>query len=109
MSRASKTLTSAWFDKLSEKQQTKMASDLANLCSPIEEASTIRGLLEETDSYTVTFEGKTPVAFKIGELSCPAGEEDPSNVGGRKRRSRGSRVKKQTRRTKGRRRNTVRK
>ena len=34
------------------------------------------------------------------------GEEDPTNVGGRKRRSR---VKKQTRRTKGRRRNTVRK
>jgi hypothetical protein len=102
------TLTSGWYEKLSEEKQVKMAGDLADLCSPIEEVATLRSLLEETDSYTITMRGRTPVAFRIGDLACPA-EEDPSAVGGRRRRSRGSGVKKQTRRTKGKRRRTVRK
>ena len=86
MPRVSKTYTPAWYNSLTEKQKTRAASDLANLCSPLEEASTLRGLLEETESYTITADGGKVVAFKIGDLACPSGGEDPSNIGGRKRR-----------------------
>ena len=99
------TLTPAWYAGLPEKRQVAWATKLAGLCTPLEEASRLRGLLEETDSYTITVSAKnTPIAFRIGDLACPA-EEDPSTVGGRRR----SRVKKQTRRTQRKRRNTIRK
>jgi hypothetical protein len=90
------TRTSTWYSGLSEEAQIKVASDLADLCSPVEEVATLRGLLEETDSYTIQIEGTRPVGFTVGELTCPV-------VGGRR-----SRVKKQTRRTQRKRRNTKR-
>lgn len=110
-----KTWTGTAFSNLDEARQIKLATALAALCTPLVEVDEIRGLLEEADRFTVTFEGAKPIAFRVGDMACPK-EEDPSTVednptkpgGRRKRRSRGSRVKKQTRRTQRKRRNTVR-
>ncbi len=108
------TLTPAWYEKLPAKRQSVWAQRLADLCEPLEEASTLRGLLEETESYTITVDDKDmPISFHIGDLVCPtpkdedpsATEDNPTKPGGRRR----SRVKKQTRRTQRKRRNTVRK
>lgn len=108
-------LTPDWYEKLPEKRQAVWAQRLADLCEPLEEASTLRGLLEETESYTITVDDKNlPIAFRIGDLVCPTPkdedptetEDNPTKPGGRRRRSR---VKKQTRRTQRKRRNTVRK
>lgn len=112
-------LTPEWYGKLPEKRKAVWAQRLADLCEPLEEASTLRGLLEETESYTITVDEKNnPIAFKIGDLVCPtpkdedprATEDNPTKPGGRRKRGlRGLRVKKQTRRTQRKRRNTVRK
>lgn len=76
------TLSSDWYTGLSEKRQRVWASKLADLCSPAEEVATLQGLLEETDSFTITVDAqKNPIAFRIGELACPV-EEDPSAVKG---------------------------
>ena len=61
------------------------------------------------DPLYAAFEGRAGQPLQEAIEVDGDAEEDPANVGGRKRRARGSRVKKQTRRTKGRRRNTVRK
>lgn len=109
MPRVSKTYTAAEYETLEEDAQDSLSNALAGLCEPLRDGGEIRGLLEEAESYTITYDGGRPVAFKIGDFACPASEEDPSNVGGRKRRTRRSRIKKQTRRSQRKRRNTIRK
>lgn len=85
--------------------------------SPTAEYSLVlpRGLADE---LSVVFQGRNGQALE-DEIDLEAAEEEnpaqpnageeENPQGGRKRRSRGSRVKKQTRRAKGKRRNTVRK
>ena len=102
-----KTLKSKWFFKLEEDQQKRVLNSMMSLCEPLVEEGELLGALEEVDTFTMTRDAtKRLIAFRVGDISCPK-EEDPSNpAGGRKRRLR---VKKQTRRTQRKRRNTVRK
>jgi hypothetical protein len=101
-----KVLKTKWFFKLDEAHQTKVLNSMLSLCTPLRDEGELLGALEEAETFTLTRdETKRLIAFRVGDISCPT-EEDPSNpAGGRKRRSR---VKKQTRRTQRKRRNTVR-
>ena len=98
-----------WFFKLEEDQQKRVLNTMMSLCEPLRDEGELLGALEEEETFRLTRdETKRIIGFRVGDISCPA-EEDPSNpAGGRKRRSRGSRVKKQTRRTQRKRRNTKR-
>ncbi len=101
-----KVLKTKWFFKLDEAQQKKVLNSMLSLCTPLRDEGELLGALEEAETFTLTRDdAKTLIAFRVGDISCPT-EEDPSNpAGGRKRRSR---IKKQTRRTQRKRRNTVR-
>jgi hypothetical protein len=101
-----KVLKTKWFFKLDEAQQTKVLNSMLSLCTPLRDEGELLGALEEAETFTLTRDdAKQLIAFRVGDISCPT-EEDPSNpAGGRKRRSR---IKKQTRRTQRKRRNTVR-
>ena len=108
-----KVLTTKAFFKLTDEQQKKLLTAMMSLCQPLREEGELLGALEEVDSFTVTRDDtKRLIAFRIGDIACPK-EEDPSTAednptkpGGRRKRR--SRVKKQTRRTQRKRRNTVR-
>ncbi len=102
-----KVLKTKWFFKLEEDQQKRILNSMLSLCEPLRDEGELLGALEEEETFRLTRdETKRIIGFRVGDISCPA-EEDPSNpAGGRKRRSR---VKKQTRRTQRKRRNTVRK
>ena len=110
-----KVLTTKAFFKLPPDQRTKLLNAMISLCEPLRDEAELLGALDTVENFTVTRDDtKRLIAFRIGDIACPA-EEDPSTAednptkkpGGR--RKRGSRVKKQTRRTQRKRRNTVRK
>jgi hypothetical protein len=109
-----KTLKTKAFFKLPPDHQTKLLNAMLSLCQPLRDEAELLGALEEAETFTLTRDDtKRLIAFRIGDIACPK-EEDPSTAednptkpGGRRKRR--SRVKKQTRRTQRKRRNTIRK
>ena len=99
-----KVLKTKWFFKLDDANQKRVLNTMLSLCEPLRDEGELLGALEEEETFRLTRdETKRIIGFRVGDISCPA-EEDPANPGGRRR----SRIKKQTRRSQRKRRNTKR-
>jgi hypothetical protein len=96
-----KVLKTKWFFKLDDANQKRVLNTMLSLCQPLRDEGELLGALEEADTFSLTRdETKRIIAFRVGDISCPA-EEDPSTTednptkpGGRRR----SRTTKRTRR-----------